>query len=572
MCGHSIFTHQKQARTMELIALLILISGSSLCQLIGPKKVHGELGGSVTVNCQYDLKYMYHVKRWCKGLQHLIGTKKVHGELGGSVTVKCQYDLKYKDHDKRWCKGSYSIITGCSIVVSTEKPKRERVSLADNKTQGIFSVTMDHLIKSDEGQYLCVIVRPGIKLNEKFSIELEVSEGPLWSSTQGPTTRKAGNTKTSVTTALTTSSTSDSSEEDELKSYSLWAAFRWPFFGALVVCTLSVTFCKRPSLSDFKWKSKKGILACNCYWVIAEHNCPESRVEFYGAQKVKGSTMSGQREYTHQKQCRTMELITLLILMPASSLQHLIGPKKVHGELGGSVTVKCQYDLKYKDLDKRWCKGSYSIITGCSIVVSTEKPKRERVSLADNKTQGIFSVTMDHLIKSDEGQYLCVIVRPGIKLNEKFSIELEVSEGPLWSSTQGPTTRKAGNTKTSVTTALTTSSTSDSSDEKQWHVILPAIMVLIILLLVAAIILYVKLKRQKKRGMNEQNFTGMENPAEACKFSKEDKEVTYSTVKTAPRANLEKTYYNLQDLKAERTAEGQDASETVEYSTVYFKS
>ncbi|XP_078403898.1 polymeric immunoglobulin receptor-like [Cetorhinus maximus] len=392
MSGHSSFTHQKQARTMELIALLILISGSSLCQLTGPKRVHGELGGSVTVNCQYD--------------------------------------LKYKDHVKQWCKGNYSIIYGCSAVVSTEEPEKGRVSLADNETQGIFSVTMDHLTKSDEGQYWCVIVRSTFKFDEKASIELEVSEG----------------------------------------------------------------------------------------------------------------------------------------------LQQLNGPKKVCGELGGSVTVKCQYDLMYKDHVKQWCKGSYSYGFGCSAVVSTEEPKKGRVSLADNKTQGIFSVTMDHLTKSDEGQYWCVIERLTFQVNERVSIKLEVSEDPPWSSTKGPTTSKARNTKTSVTTALTTTSTSDFRNPELWHQILPAIMVLIILLLVAAVILYVKLKRQKKRGMNEQSFTGMENPAEACEFFKEDNEVTYSKVKIAPRADLEKTYCNIQDLKAGRTAEGQDSSETVEYATVNFKS
>ncbi|GCB70552.1 hypothetical protein scyTo_0008611 [Scyliorhinus torazame] len=256
--------------------------------------------------------------------------------------------------------------------------------------------------------------------------------------------------------------------------------------------------------------------------------------------------------------------------MPVSSLCQLTGPKKVSGELGGSVTVNCWYDLKYKDNVKQWCKGPYYIT--CSVVIPTGYPENGRVSLTDNKTQGIFSVTMDKLMESDVGRYWCVIQTGVFKYNEKVSVDIEFSEGQPQSSTMSPTTLTTESTKTPVTTALTASSTANFHNEEPWGVILPVVLVLFILLVIAAVILYVKLKQQKKNVTNEQNLSGVENSATACKFPKEVKEVTYSIVSVVPRPDLENTYLNLQDLKAQRTAKNEDSSETVEYSALHFDS
>ncbi|XP_067913486.1 CMRF35-like molecule 7 isoform X2 [Heterodontus francisci] len=269
-----------------------------------------------------------------------------------------------------------------------------------------------------------------------------------------------------------------------------------------------------------------------------------------------------------------MELIALLILMSASSSFQLTGPEKVHGELGGSVTVDCQYDRNYKDHVKQWCKGYYYL--SCEVVVSTDKPKKGRFSLTDNKTQRIFSVTMDNLMKNDEGYYWCVIEMPTLVQNIKMSVKLEVSEGPVLRTTMGPTTKVTETTEASVTTALTTAfhrtGTTRKGSAFPWQVILSVVVVIILLLLIVAVILYLKVKQQKKSGTNEQSITAVENPAATCKFSKEDEGVTYATVKKVPRVDLESTYINVQDLKAQKTANSQGASETVEYSTVLFRS
>ncbi|GCB70551.1 hypothetical protein scyTo_0008610 [Scyliorhinus torazame] len=116
--------------------------------------------------------------------------------------------------------------------------------------------------------------------------------------------------------------------------------------------------------------------------------------------------------------------------MPLSSLCQLTAPKKVDGELGGLVTLNCQYDLLYVSNVKQLCRG-YNYYE-CSVVVSTIEPENGRVSLTDNKIQGIFSITIDDLAKDDGGRYWCVIILMSLfQIRLKTSIDLEVSEEKL---------------------------------------------------------------------------------------------------------------------------------------------
>ncbi|XP_072886347.1 polymeric immunoglobulin receptor-like [Hemitrygon akajei] len=408
------FKHQGHPRTMGAIALLVLISTgfvSGSGALTGPERIRGAVGQSITVECQYDQIYKDYMKKWCRGdlsigcstvvstdqpqrgrvlmadnktqqilsltvknlkksdeglyqcvIERLIyipnkrftislevpeasgaltGPEKVRGEVGQSVTMECRYDLKYKDYMKKWCRGDAYV--GCSAVVSTDQPRSGRTTMADNKTRGILSVTMDNLMKSDEGLYQCMIERAMLIPNERFTISLEVSE-------------------------------------DE---YIL----------------LNV-----PRANDV--------------WVTSIIHVP---------------TVSGA----------------------------LTGTEKVRGAVGQSVTMECQYDLKYKDYVKKWCRGDPYI--GCSAVVSTDQPRSGRISMTDNKIRGILSVTVDNLMKSDEGMYQCLMERVIYIPNKRFIISLEVSEEKetstmetttatmgTASSQNGNHTRLEGSTETSV--------------------------------------------------------------------------------------------------------------------------
>ncbi|XP_072886839.1 polymeric immunoglobulin receptor-like [Hemitrygon akajei] len=379
------FTHQKRPRIVESIVLLFLISV-------------GFTSGSTAIT----------------------GPEQVRGAVGQSVTVECQYDQKYKDYVKKWCRRDPDV--GCKDLVSTEKPQNGRVSMTDNKTQGIFSVTMDNLKNSDEGLYQCMIQ----KANENFTISLEFLEG-------------------------------------------------------------------------------------------------------------------------------------------------LTGPEKVRGVVGQSVTVECQYDLKYRDNVKKWCKGVTFV--GCDALVSTEKPQNGRVSITDKKTQGIFSVTMDNLMKSDEGLYQCMIERAFYTWNKRFTISLEVSEAPekeattleisteiMWTTSpqNWMSTKKAESTETSVS-----SHPIRPKALSQWHLILTVALSVLFLLFITAIIVCAKLRQKMKTGTHGQRINGAENlPGNVTEMP-----VVYASVKHR-RDNVESTYMNLTVQDAPGNGRAQHASETVVYSVV----
>ncbi|XP_041096442.1 CMRF35-like molecule 3 [Polyodon spathula] len=155
------------------------------------------------------------------------------GLVGGSVSVPCHYDVKYRDHVKYWCtgwiwascivlgrtddppsdEGTYSLslqrnITGCvgesvsrvTMIGSTETMlctgrlwsnctvlKRtngslndeDKILIDDDKTQGVFTMTVRSLEKKDAGWYWCAIERKGyIKIDKRFQLHLDVVDAP----------------------------------------------------------------------------------------------------------------------------------------------------------------------------------------------------------------------------------------------------------------------------------------------------------------------------------------------------------------------------------------------------------
>ncbi|XP_074537998.1 CMRF35-like molecule 1 [Halichoeres trimaculatus] len=104
----------------------------------------------------------------------------------------------------------------------------------------------------------------------------------------------------------------------------------------------------------------------------------------------------------------------------------LSAPERVTGAYGGSVIIPCQYDQKFREYTKYWCKGL--VYELCKIVVKTPRDRNgdNRSSIVDNKEAGVFTVTMTSLNKSDEGMYWCVISRHG--KNNRKGVRLKLSD------------------------------------------------------------------------------------------------------------------------------------------------
>ncbi|XP_067913701.1 polymeric immunoglobulin receptor-like [Heterodontus francisci] len=118
------------------------------------------------------------------GSHGIVGPRIVNGNLGESITVNCQYSTpSNRNSEKYWCKGGQRY--SCTVMVRTQRLQQERFNrlfIVDNQTSGIFSVTMKHLSREDAGWYWCGITMLG--RDEMAPVQLNVLEDRLTGSRQ----------------------------------------------------------------------------------------------------------------------------------------------------------------------------------------------------------------------------------------------------------------------------------------------------------------------------------------------------------------------------------------------------
>ncbi|XP_041102518.1 CMRF35-like molecule 5 [Polyodon spathula] len=156
-----------------------------------------------------------------------------------------------------------------------------------------------------------------------------------------------------------------------------------------------------------------------------------------------------------------MELLLLLLVVPAptgaprlSVTSHLIT-----GNEGGSVSFQCHYDRYYDTNVKYWCRGY--VWSSCKeIQRSSEKHRDEdKVSISDDRTQGIFTVTVRRLEKKDADWYWCGIERGGT--DEGILLNLQVADALRSTTTTcQPTTEQTSTSDPTSTEAQQPESTS----------------------------------------------------------------------------------------------------------------
>ncbi|GAB1297036.1 CMRF35-like molecule 5 [Apodemus speciosus] len=106
------------------------------------------------------------------------------------------------------------------------------------------------------------------------------------------------------------------------------------------------------------------------------------------------------------------------------------GPAEVRGQEQGSLTVQCRYTSGWKDYQKYWCQGASW--KSCEILVETDRSeqmvKKNRVSIRDDQTHFIFTVTMEDLRMSDAGIYWCGITRTSY--DPTFKVDVTIDPAP----------------------------------------------------------------------------------------------------------------------------------------------
>ncbi|XP_032175885.1 uncharacterized protein LOC116577154 isoform X3 [Mustela erminea] len=105
------------------------------------------------------------------------------------------------------------------------------------------------------------------------------------------------------------------------------------------------------------------------------------------------------------------EFPSTMVCSESSRSLSLSGPSTVMGTVGGSLSVQCQYEEKYKTFTKYWCRQpclppwNQTVATGRS----EEKMRSGRVSIVDHAEDLTFTVTLENLTADDAGKYRCGI-------------------------------------------------------------------------------------------------------------------------------------------------------------------
>uniref|UniRef100_A0A8C2YHY0 Ig-like domain-containing protein n=1 Tax=Coturnix japonica TaxID=93934 RepID=A0A8C2YHY0_COTJA len=215
-----------------------------------------------------------------------------------------------------------------------------------------------------------------------------------------------------------------------------------------------------------------------------------------------------------------MKLLLLLLCCAELCLPGwaLHGPSSMTGYIGGSLSVSCSYQEGYETYPKYWCHPG--TLTSCSfknyIITSEQQPWAQwgRISIWDNRTQRVFTVTMKDLTARDAGTYLCGVQRPIWQQDVTNKVQVIVLSGhtscsftalpstsaipsgpisgPTWMSPQQETTKQ---------TAHPTSPGDLSEGQLNivMDILIPCIAVVLFLLALAAVVLVI-LSRKRKKG------------------------------------------------------------------------
>ncbi|XP_058876985.1 polymeric immunoglobulin receptor-like [Acipenser ruthenus] len=423
----------------------------------------------------------------CSGSSSLsVVSKSVTKQEKQTLAVHCHYDQYYRSYVKYWCKGDNWHY--CSSLKRTDSPETpgDKITISDDQTRGVFTVTMRGLEKEDAGWYWCAIEKLWSDLG--ISLNLTVVDAPIkvaaprkktttTISTTTTTTRKHTSTKqATLTLANQTGITANSGEESSAwEFWTVWAVLRWLLCAALLGSA---------ALVPWGFHSKEGSKSHTCNW--------------------------GQAVLNSEMKFRFLLLLATLQGAGASKvwLNTIDG---INGDKGGSVSVQCHYDRYFITNVKYWCRGK--VWHSCKVIQRSHEKQREedKVSISDNRTQRVFTVTVRRLEKKDADWYWCGIERVGI--DEGTLLNLKVADATAVSTVKPSSNPPSSN------------SPADTQKQPGSKIVILTATCGVLLILMVTITLCIRKTKSKEGGGKKKGSETNISPS-----GEQEGDVTYTTV------------------------------------------
>lgn len=100
---------------------------------------------------------------------------KVSVKAGGSISIPCLYEQQYRDQEKYLCRVKDQ---SCSMKVETNRPHNSgKFSIADDKNQTVFTVTINDVTQKNDGYWRCAVENEMTDIIQDF--QLSVTKGKI---------------------------------------------------------------------------------------------------------------------------------------------------------------------------------------------------------------------------------------------------------------------------------------------------------------------------------------------------------------------------------------------------------
>ncbi|XP_065710747.1 triggering receptor expressed on myeloid cells 1 [Patagioenas fasciata] len=496
---------------------------------------------SLGLRMAMELRALLLLSLYFPGLQAQTPLSEERQPEGSNLYFQCPYTAQVNyQRTKAWCRwrdGQCELLVDTTYSTqnaTTKRATRGKVMIEDNSTKRIVTITITNLQVKDSGTYSCAYYTNRYEYVLLKTISLivfkELHKCELDSlSVQCPYSTTVGGTPVYTT---------------DIKAW----------------CRLDQTECNILGRTD-------GPSTQN------HRKAQQGRVLIQDDTRKRTVTITMQKLRAQDTGVYWCALYTITHLIPILEVKLSVSKKtrRYTAKESGNVTVQCTYSITdYRAVTKAWCKQSAG--NRCNVLVNTEwwpsgylsPPQQGRVTIQDDTSSGVVTITMEELQIKDSGVYWCALYEYP-DLSRMVEVTLNISEG----TTQ---TTPAGN------------SPEPSSNANSFVLLAGVLSVLFLLVLIGSITLWVRRHKQLKRkgtrqaeDIYDKPEDIYDNPEDIAQLDSTDrmespqddsKDLKYVTLNFESRLSPEDPLYcNVQPSQAHRKPE----DEHVEYATIALK-